>query len=104
MTRTRRRGGGPLPLQYFGAAAPVSAEAGSDRLAVQGNTVRPSIGGKRRKSRSKRRMRGGFYPSVMGNFTTMASKYIVPIALFAGYKLLGRFTKKGKKRATLKRK
>ncbi len=100
MTRTRRRGGGPLPLQYFGAAAPVSAEAGSDRLAVQGNTIRPSIGGKRRKSR---RMRGGFYPSIMGNFTALASKYIVPIALFAGYKLLGRFTKKGKKRATSKR-
>jgi len=100
MTRTRRRGGGPLPLQYFGAAAPVSAEAGSDRLAVQGNTVRPSIGGKRRKSRQ---MRGGFYPSVMGNFTALASKYIVPIALFAGYKLLGRFTRKGKKRATSKR-
>ena len=99
MRRTRRRGGGPLPLQYFGATAPVSAEAGSDRLAVQGNTVRPSIGGRRR----SRRMRGGFYPSVMGEFTTLASKYIVPIALFAGYKLLGRFTKKSKGKGKGKR-
>jgi hypothetical protein len=48
-------------------------------------------------------MRGGFYPSVMGEFTTLASKYIVPIALFAGYKLLGRFTKKGKGKGKGKR-
>jgi hypothetical protein len=33
-------------------------------------------------------MRGGFYPTVMGNFVPAASKYITPIALFAAYKLM----------------
>ena len=94
MRRTRKRGGNrPLPAQYFGEAAPVSAGAGVDRLDVTGNTVRPAIGGKRsiRSTRSMRnKKRGGFYPSVMGDFIPVASKYITPLALFAGYKLLKR--------------
>lgn len=49
-----------------------------------------------------RRMKGGFVPSVMGNFLFGASKYITPLALFAGYKL---YTKtkgstRSKKRST----
>jgi len=45
-------------------------------------------GRKRTVKRSKtRRMKGGFVPSVMGNFLFGASKYITPLALFAGYKL-----------------
>jgi len=96
MRRTRKRGGNrPLPLQYFGAAAPVSAGAGGDRLATSGNMVRSTIGGKRSK-RSKRstKKRGGFYPSVMGNFVPAASKYITPLALFAAYKLMNHPSKK----------
>jgi len=42
------------------------------------------------------RTKGGFYPSVMGSFVAAASKYVVPIALFAGYRLM----KKGTKRRT----
>lgn len=85
MRRTRKHGGNrPLPLQYFGSAAPVSASAGVDRLDVTGSMVRPTIGGQR----SIRSMRGGFYPTVMGNFVPAASKYITPIALFAAYKLM----------------
>jgi len=87
MRRTRKQGGNrPLPLQYFGSAAPVSASAGVDRLDVNASMVRPAIGGKRSKRSTKKR--GGFYPSVMGNFVPAASKYITPLALFAGYKLL----------------
>jgi hypothetical protein len=37
--------------------------------------------------RRTRKMKGGFVPSVMGNFLFGASKYITPLALFAGYKL-----------------
>ena len=40
-----------------------------------------------RSMRSTRKMKGGFVPSVMGNFLFGASKYITPLALFAGYKL-----------------
>ena len=82
-----------------------------DLLTVRDHVIRPAIGGKRtkkakgrkshkhtkgRKSRksSKRVQKGGFYPSVMGNFIGAASKYIVPIALFAGYKLMNRTLKR----------
>lgn len=40
-----------------------------------------------RRNRRTRKMKGGFVPSVMGNFLFGASKYITPLALFAGYKL-----------------
>lgn len=112
MRRTRKRGGNrPLPAQYFGEAAPVSAGAGVDLMEVSGKEVRTAIGGKRsmrsiRSMRSKKR--GGFYPSVMGNFIPAASKYITPLALFAGYKLLkkSQHTKKhrSKRRRQSKRK
>ena len=99
MRRTRKHGGNrPLPLQYFGAAAPVSASAGVDRLDVTGSMVRPTIGGKG-STRSMRKKHGGFYPTVMGNFIPAASKYITPLALFAGYKLLKK-SQNTKKRRT----
>jgi hypothetical protein len=41
----------------------------------------------RSRNRRTRKMKGGFVPSVMGNFLLGASKYITPLALFAGYKL-----------------
>jgi hypothetical protein len=99
MRRTHKRGGNrPLPLQYFGEAAPVSASAGVDRLDVTGYMVRPTIGGKgsMRKSMKKH---GGFYPTVMGNFIPAASKYITPLALFAAYKLMkkSKHTKKNRR-------
>ena len=50
------------------------------------------------RNRKTRKMKGGFVPSVMGNFLFGASKYITPLALFAGYKL---YTKtKNMKRST----
>ena len=95
MRRTRKRGGNrPLPLQYFGAAAPVSASPGVDRLDVTGNMVRPAIGGKR----NMYKKRGGFYPSVMGNFVSATSNYITPIALFAAYKLMNKTSATKKQR------
>lgn len=116
MARKSRGGTRALPLQYFGETAATSASEGVDRLTVSGNTVRPSIGGKRRTKRdikrsntkkkngTKRRYRGGFYPSVMGNFVAGASKYIVPLALYAGFKLLNRPThKKGRSRRTTRK-
>ena len=103
MRRTRKRGGNrPLPLQYFGQTAPVSAAEGSALLHTSGNMVRPSIGGKRskRSKRSKRisirkgKKHGGFVPSVMGNFVPAAAKYITPLALFTAYKLMKHPTKR----------
>jgi hypothetical protein len=57
--------------------------------------------GAKRATRAKK-LKGGFIPSIMDGFVTHAAKYIVPLALFAGYKLLTRKGKKGK-RSTRKR-
>jgi hypothetical protein len=76
---------------------------GSDMVA--GSVIRPRIGGARtkrvkkakRSKRSKRtKQRGGFVPTIMEGFCMAASKYIVPLALFAGYKWMTR-SKKDKK-------
>jgi hypothetical protein len=96
---TRRRGGAAtaFPLSYFNGQPPtVSAEAGRNLLVAEGMGVRSKIGGKRSRRTKKR---GGFVPSVMGNFMASASKYIVPIALFAGYKMV----KKGQPKSQKKR-
>jgi hypothetical protein len=95
--KSRKKKGGAateMPLSYYnpGASEP-SANAGRDLLkAIQPIGIRPKIGGKH--TRKQHKIRGGFVPSIMDNFVMAASKYIVPIALFAGYKLM---TKKGKK-------
>ena len=110
--RTRRArkskkvgGQGPLPASYFGQGAP-SAPAGGDLLTYrapwQGSPVelgrlaggeptviRPAI--------------GGFVPSVGEPFVAAAGKYIVPLALFAGYKLMGRKGSKTRRRQRRKR-
>jgi hypothetical protein len=78
---------------------------GSDMVA--GSVIRPRIGGgtKRRKQnkrnkkakrtrKQRRRQSGGFIPTVMEGFCAAASKYIVPLALFAGYKWMTRSKKK----------
>lgn len=90
---TRKQGGGPLPLEYFGVkTGNYSATSGADILDVKGQTIRPHIGGrptkKSRQTRQTRKTRGGFIPSVMEGFAFAANKYIVPLALFAGYKMI----------------
>lgn len=90
-------GGSNFPRDYFnvpGLKQP-DAGAGRDLLEVTNTMVRPRI--------------GGFIPSIGEPFVSAASKYIAPVALFAGYKLMsmGKKTKKSKrtyrKRATKRR-
>lgn len=112
MKRTRRsKGGAPLPLAYFGAAPQIGMPVPEGSDMVAGSVIRPRIGGgtKRRKQnkRNKKAKRtkkqrgkqrgkqsGGFIPTVMEGFCAAASKYIVPLALFAGYKWMTRSKKK----------
>ena len=102
--KSRRRGGSSFPLQYYNSKAPfVSGPAGTD-MQSYGNIIRPHIpmkggskGGLKCGSRRKR-SRGGFVPSVMEGFVALTSKYITPLALFSGYKLMTRKkSKEGKK-------
>jgi len=93
MKSRRKRGGSPLPASYFDIQSKMpSASAGRDVTGYYDSVIRPGLsvkGGRRRK-------RGGFIPSVMEGFSILASKYITPLALFSGYKLM---TKK-KRRAS----
>jgi hypothetical protein len=106
--KSRSNGGGAtvMPLSYYnpGAYEP-AADKGRDLLeAIPPLGIRPKIGGRRshrtRKHRTRRhhKKRGGFMPSVMDGFARAASQYVVPIALFAGYKLMTRKGKKGSRR------
>lgn len=94
--RTHRKGGAAtaFPLKYYDPSAhEPSADAGRDLLkAIPPLGVRARIGGSRRRRviKSHRAHKGGFVPSVMDGFVAAASKYIVPVALFAGYKLMTR--------------
>ena len=114
--KSKKRNGGAatvMPLQYYSPdAREPSAGVGRDLLgAMPPIGVRPKIGGKRsrrhpRRKHSTRRhhkVKGGFGPSVMDVFVAAASKYFVPLALFAGYKLMTRKGKKGSKRGSRRR-
>ena len=97
-----------MPLKYFNDNYPEpAAPKGRDLLeAIPPLGIRPKIGGRHsmrhrtRKHRTRRhhKKRGGFMPSVMDGFARAASQYVVPIALFAGYKLMTRKGKKGSRR------
>ena len=78
-------GGSNFPRDYFnvpGLKQP-DAPAGRDLLQVTNSMVRPRI--------------GGFVPSIGEPFVSAASKYIAPVALFAGYKLMSMGKKTAKK-------
>jgi hypothetical protein len=120
--RRRSFGGTNMPLRYYDPSVQdmASADAGRDLSGV--GMIRPRIGGKRRtqqrgthtrhntrrsKRHSKRKFaakggftkfaaKGGFIPSIMEPFVASCSKYVVPLALFAGYKLMN--TKKRSKK------
>jgi hypothetical protein len=103
--RTRRRGGAAtaFPLSYFNGKAPeVSAFAGHDLQRASGLGVRAALGPtgiiKGGGCPCNGPRRGGFYPSVMGSFAQSASKYIVPMSLYAGYKMYKTSQEKGSKR------
>lgn len=112
MRRSRKSNGGAatvFPLSYFNGKSPeVAAAPGRDLLHASGLGVRPAIGPVSTVSRGGscgcNVRRGGFVPSVMGSFTHSASKYIVPMALYAGYKMLKKSQQKSHrtKRSTRK--
>ena len=63
-------------------------------------------GGKRRTRKSltrKNSKKGGFYPSVMSGVVG-SGKYLIPVAIHQGYKLLNNKTRKSKKNLRKKHK
>ena len=100
----RTKGGNPFPIRYFDSSYPITtASAGMDLLGVNGQMIRRAIGGKSRRTKkrsTRRNKKGGFTPSIMEPFVVAAGKYIVPMALYSGYKLMsrGKTSKKTSKR------
>ena len=99
MRRKSRKHGG-FPSSYYNpkfeepAASAGVASAELDTPFGSGISVRGGKRTKRTKRRNRRNRRntckGGFVPSVMGGFVTAVSKYIFPISMFSGYKLMNR--------------
>jgi len=99
-----------MPLAYFGAAPQIGMPVpeGGDLLLPSGSVIRPRIGGgskrnkkvkkskrtKKQRGKQRGKQNGGFVPTIMEGFCMAASKYITPIALFAGYKWMTRTQKK----------
>lgn len=107
MRKTKKSKGGAatvMPMPYFDPKATLdnAVSAGRDLLHASGSIIRQRIGGSRKKSRRVRfklggtktkikngyRMKGGFVPSIMEGLVSATSKYLVPLVLIAGYKLL----------------
>jgi hypothetical protein len=104
--RTRRGGAATaFPLSYFNGKAPEAcAPAGHDFQRSSGLGVRLALGPtgivKGGGCPCNLPRRGGFYPSVMGSFAQSASKYIVPMSFYAGYKMFKTSQEKGAKRSS----
>lgn len=106
--RSRRRKGGAataFPLSYFNGKEPEAfAPAGNDLQRASGLGVRAALGPtgmvKGGGCPCNNPRRGGFYPSVMGSFAQSASKYIVPMSFYAGYKMFKTSQEKSMKRKT----
>ena len=95
-TFSKQRGAGAVgaPLSYVDTKySGPSASGGSDIQISEPGLVRPVLnptGGKRRYKRSYKRRKsrkGGFYPSVMGNFIGNASR-LVPAVAITGYRMV----------------
>lgn len=103
-----------MPAKYNGVPFEQPAASAGRCLTSTPNLtdIRPIIGGKRRKNKTKRRLNrrksrkskkqnkqsGGFLPSIGEPFVAAVSKYIAPIALYGIYKFInGSKTRKAKK-------
>ena len=94
--RNTMKGGGTLTdAQFFNPdnlapaslfAAPSGAPTSTDIRPILVATSVPTLtGGKRKRNNTRRSLRGGFVPSVMGSFTANAQAAIVPAALYLVY-------------------
>ena len=89
--QTQRRKKGGFPGKYFGmAGVDPSAAAGKDAPLPDSTTIRAAIPATPMKGGCGClfRKKGGFVPSIMEPAVVGIKKFIVPAALFAGYKLI----------------
>ena len=100
MAKTRKQKGSAMPQSYLNPNyVEPSGPSGSNVSGAEPGLARASLnltGGRRRvrnrhmHSHSKKKCgctKGGFYPSVMGNFVANAAR-LIPAAVYAGYRML----------------
>ena len=103
----RRYAGGGLPSgagfplsyttpSYTGPSAPAGNNIQISQPGLARPVLNPTGGARKHKQVTRRRTRGGFYPSVMGSFLQNAAS-IVPATVYSGYKLLKNNKKKSRK-------
>lgn len=102
-SRRKQRGGGYLSTErYFGVDSPLMA--GGVPLSSQANHsyIRPPLLAQRGGKRRSRKLKGGFYPSIMGPFVDNAARIMPLIAGVTAYKLYrssNKNTRKSKRRS-----
>lgn len=83
----RQKGGGYLSTErYFGVEPPLAAAGVAPSTQATHSYIRPPLmmrGGKRK----SRRVRGGFYPSIMGPFIANAESIMPMLAGVSAYKM-----------------
>ena len=94
MAKTRKQKGSAMPLSYLNPNyVEPSASRGANVSGAEPGLARASLnltGGRRTKKTVKGGkcgcIKGGFYPSVMGNFVGNASR-LIPASLFIAYRM-----------------
>jgi len=95
-SRRRQRGGGYLSTErYFGVDPPLAAGGVPPSSQATSSFIRPPLvqqGGRRSK-----KVRGGFYPGVMGSFVANAESVMPMLAGVSAYKLYRSSKKRSRK-------
>jgi len=93
----RQRGGGYLSTErYFGVDSPLMAGGVAPSSQATHSTIRPPLLAQKGGRRSKR-VKGGFYPSIMGPFVANAHSVMPMLAGVSAYKLYRNSTNRTRK-------
>lgn len=83
----RRRGGGYLSTErYFGVDSPLAAAGVAPSTQATDSYIRPPLLAQKGGKRKSTRVRGGFYPSIMGSFVANAESVMPMLASVSAYK------------------
>ena len=101
--RSRRQGGGGYlsTERYFGVDPSLAAAGVAPSTQANNSYIRPPLLAQKGGKRKSRRVRGGFYPSIMGSFVANAESVMPMLAGASAYKLY-RSSKKQSRRSRRK--
>lgn len=87
-SRRKQRGGGYLSTErYFGVEPSLSAAGVAPSTQATNSYIRPPLMAQKGGKRKSRKVRGGFYPGVMGSFVANAESVMPMLAGVSAYKI-----------------